>query len=57
MRGFKSARHAQRFLSTFGMIADLFSVGRHMLSAVSYRAALSLRFVEWREVTGVSAAA
>ena len=40
MRGFKSARHAQRFLSIFGIIADLFSVGRHLLSAPSYRAAL-----------------
>jgi putative transposase len=57
MRGFKSARHAQRFLSIFGMITDLFSVGRHLLSAVNYRAALSRRFVEWREVAGVSAAA
>ena len=57
MRGFKSARHAQRFLSIFGMIADLFSVGRHLLSAVSYREALSRRFAEWRELTGVSAAA
>jgi putative transposase len=56
MRGFKSARHAQRFLSIFGMIGDLFSVGRHLLSAVSYRVALSSRFIEWREVAGVFAA-
>ena len=54
MRGFKSARHAQRFLSIFGMIADLFSVGRHLLSAVNYREALDRRFVQWRELTGVS---
>ena len=57
MRGFKSARHAQRFLSIFGMIADLFSVGRHLLSAVNYREALDRRFVQWRELTGVSAIA
>ena len=57
MRGFKSPRHAQRFLSIFGMIADLFSVGRHLLTAPSYRAALRRRFVEWRELTGVPAAA
>ena len=37
MRGFKSPRHAQRFLSIFGSIADLFSVGRHLLPAASYR--------------------
>ena len=57
MRGFKSARHAQRFLSIFGMITDLFSVGRHLLSAINYRTALSRRIVEWREVAGVPAAA
>jgi len=57
MRGFKSAQHAQRFLSIFGMKTDLFRVGRHLLSAMSYRTALSRRFVEWREVAGVSAAA
>ena len=57
MRGFKSPQHAQRFLSIFGMIADLFSVGRHLLTAPSYRAALRRRFVEWRELTGVPAAA
>jgi putative transposase len=57
MRGFKSARHAQRFLSIFGMIADLFSVGRHLLSAVNYREALNRRFVQWREITGAFAIA
>jgi len=57
MRGFKSARHAQRFLSIFGMISDLFGVGRHLLSAVNYRAALSRRFAKWRELAGLSAAA
>jgi putative transposase len=29
MRGFKSTGHAQRFLSIFGVVADLFGVGRH----------------------------
>ena len=57
MRGFKSARHAQRFLSIFSMVADLFSVGRHLLSAVNYREALGRRFVQWRELTGASAIA
>jgi hypothetical protein len=41
MRRFKSARYAQRFLSIFGMISDLFSVGRHLLSAPNYRVALT----------------
>jgi putative transposase len=57
MRGFKSAGHAQRFLSIFGLVADLFAVGRHLLSASNYRAALSRRFVEWRSIAGVPAAA
>ena len=57
MRGFKSAAHAQRFLSIFGLVADLFGVGRHLLSARSYRAALSRRFIEWRSIVGVRAEA
>ena len=57
MRGFKSAAHAQRFLSIFGLVADLFGVGRHLLSARNYRAALSRRFIEWRSIAGVPAAA
>jgi putative transposase len=56
MRGFKSVGHAQRFLSIFGVVADLFGVGRHLLSALNYRAALSRRFVEWRSIVGVPAA-
>src|SRR4030081_3785884 len=33
MRGFKSAGHAQRFLSSFGVIASFFRPGRHLRSA------------------------
>jgi putative transposase len=33
MRGFKSAGHAQRFLSSFGVIATFFRPGRHLLAA------------------------
>jgi len=57
VRRFKSSRHAQRFLSTFGMIADLFNVGRHLMSAASYRVSLGRRFAVWKEVTGVPAVA
>jgi putative transposase len=57
MRGFKSAGHAQRFLSIFGLVPDLFGVGRHLLAAPNYRAALSRRFIEWRTIAGVPAAA
>jgi putative transposase len=37
MRRFKSAGHAQRFLSTFGIITSHFCVGRHRYSAHGYR--------------------
>jgi putative transposase len=57
MRGFKSAAHAQRFLSIFGLVADLFGVGRHLLSARNYRVALRRRFIEWQSIVGVPAAA
>jgi len=57
MRRFKSSRHAQRFLSTFGMITDLFNVGRHLMSAVNYRVLLGRRFAVWKAVTGVPSVA
>ena len=58
MKGFKSVAHAQRFLSTFGPIYDLFSVGRHALKAEHFRVLLARRFEMWRELTqGAPAAA
>jgi hypothetical protein len=37
MQGFKSAGHAQRFLSAYGPIAQHFRPRRHLLSAAEYR--------------------
>jgi len=37
MRRFKSAAHAQRFLSVHGLVQNLFRVGRHLLGAVHHR--------------------
>jgi putative transposase len=37
MQGFKSAGHAQRFLSAYGPIAQHFRPRRHLLSALAYR--------------------
>ncbi len=51
MRKFKSAKHAQRFLSAFGPIAGQFQPRRHRLSAEEYRAILQDRFQVWNEVT------
>ncbi|WP_201838794.1 IS6 family transposase [Microvirga zambiensis] len=39
MRRFKSARHAQQFLSTHSLIHNHFQLRRHRLSAYEYRAA------------------
>ena len=49
MRGFKSSGHAQRFLSTFGVITSHFRVGRHLYGASAYRAVMNLRFAVWEE--------
>jgi putative transposase len=49
MRGFKSAEHAQRFLSAFGIISSHFRVGRHLCRASIYRAAMESRFAAWKE--------
>jgi len=51
MRRFKSACHAQRFLSAHGPINDLFRVGRHLLKARHYRMFRDKAFDIWSEVT------
>jgi putative transposase len=55
MRGFKSVKHAQRFLAAFSIIAMFFRVGRHLLKAKNYRELLQRRFREWREVVDLAA--
>jgi putative transposase len=57
MRRFKSAGHAQRFLSAFGIISSYFRPRRHLLKANSYREEIGLRFAAWQEVTGRPTAA
>jgi len=51
MRRFKSAKHAQRFLSAFGPIAGHFQPRRHRLRAREYRTILQGRFQQWNEIT------
>src|SRR5213594_1441405 len=53
MRGFKSPRQAQRFLSAFGVIASFFRPGRHLLAVPNYREIMRRRFTQWRELVGV----
>ncbi len=57
MQRFKSAGHAQRFLSAFGPIREHFCPRRHRMKAGEYRAQLQRRFQVWNEVTGVGVAA
>src|SRR3989441_2892979 len=57
MRRFKSAGHAQRFLSVFGIITSYFRVGRHLYRASGYREVMKARFLLWQEVICVGAAA
>jgi putative transposase len=56
MQRFKSARDAQRFLSTHSRIHNHFQLRRHRLRATEYRVACSGAFSTWREVAGVAAA-
>jgi putative transposase len=57
MKRFKSARHAQRFLSAHDQISNLFHLRRHRIPAAQYRTARTEAFRTWAEVTGVAAAA
>ena len=51
MRRFKSAAHAQRFLSVHGPVQHLFLVGRHLLKAAHHRLLRACSFRVWEEVT------
>jgi len=57
MKRFKSARHAQRFLSAFSGISAHFRPRRHRLSATEWRTEMAERFAVWHEVTALDAAA
>ncbi len=49
MRRFKSAGHAQRFLSVHGAVRNLFNLSRHQLRAADYRTLRGRAFAVWRE--------
>ena len=51
MRRFKSAGHAQRFLSAFGPIREHFCPRRHRLRVEAYRRERARRFQVWHEAT------
>ena len=57
MQRFKSARHAQPFLSIHSRIHNYFQLRRHRLSATNYRSTRTAAFRTWREVASVAATA
>ena len=54
MQRFKSQRSAQRFLSTYGPIYNLFNVQRHLISRNTLRNFRNLALAEWRIVTSAA---
>ena len=57
MKRFKSAGHAQRFLSAHDQINNLFHLRRDHVTATEYRTIRSQAFAIWDEITGAKAAA
>ncbi|WP_454019565.1 hypothetical protein [Azospirillum sp. Marseille-Q6669] len=57
MKRFKSARHAQRFLSTHDPINNLFLLPRHLRPATDYRAEWARAVEMWHDVCGIKQAA
>jgi putative transposase len=57
MKGFTSARHAQRFLSAFSGISPHFRPRRHRLTAADYQREMDTRLTIWNQVTGTATAA
>jgi putative transposase len=57
MRRFKSAGHAQRFLSVHGPILSHFRPRRHRLRVRDYRQEMAYRWHIWREITATETAA
>ena len=51
MRRFRSAAHAQRFLSVHGLVRNLFRVGRHLLRTAHHRLLRTRSFLVWDAVT------
>ncbi len=56
MRRFKSAGHAQRFLSAFGLIREHVCPRQHRLRAEDYRRERARRFQVWNEVSSLQTA-
>lgn len=51
MRGFKSHKQAQIFLSIHGQVNNLFNLGRYLMSAKNYRLFRERSLNEWTEIS------
>ncbi len=50
MRGFKSHKQAQQFLSVHSQINNLFNLGRHLMRAINYRVFRERALTDWAEI-------
>jgi putative transposase len=50
MRKFKSAKQALRFLNAHAAVYNLFNLGRHLVSAETYRYFRLRSFASWKNV-------
>ena len=53
MRKFKSVKQAQRFLNTHAAVYNLFNLGRHLVSAETYRFFRLCSFASWKNAAMV----
>ena len=53
MRRFKSMKQAQRFLNAHAAVYNLFNLGRHLVSAETYRYFRSRSFASWKSAAMV----
>ncbi|MGV4892269.1 IS6 family transposase [Streptomyces viridosporus] len=54
MKGFRSTGGAQRFLSAFSGISPHFRPRRHLMTALDYRAEMTIRFAIWEQITSAA---
>ena len=54
MQRFKSARSAQKFLSTHAAVYNIFNVQRHLISAQTHRVLRAAAMTTWREVVAAA---
>ncbi|MCH0567567.1 MULTISPECIES: IS6 family transposase [unclassified Streptomyces] len=54
MKGFRTARTAQKFLSAFSEISPHFRPRRHLMTAPEYRTEMHHRLDTWNEITGTT---